>query len=127
VLAEIALKVGRGSSEAFHLSGESLKRALVGGAVLSLVINVVQPQIQSLIEIGKGFSLESSEKLRSDGAEESLDFSPRRTVIGFGVDERDPGLGAASRQQIRGETRTVIAIKTLTKAVGQEGLLENDG
>jgi len=65
MLAEIALKVGRRSSEAFHLRGESLKRALVGGAVLSLVVNVVQPQIQSLIEIGKGFSLESSEKLRS--------------------------------------------------------------
>lgn len=41
VLAEETLKIGGRRSEAFHLSGEALKRALVSGAVFSLVIDVV--------------------------------------------------------------------------------------
>ena len=41
VLAEEILEIGGRRSEAFHLSGEALKRALIGGAVFSLVIDVV--------------------------------------------------------------------------------------
>src|SRR3972149_6474292 len=41
MFAEITLKVGRRGPEALHLSGETPKGALVGGAVLSLMVNVV--------------------------------------------------------------------------------------
>jgi hypothetical protein len=41
VLAEIILKVRRRGSEAVHLSGEALKRALVGGAMFSLMVEIV--------------------------------------------------------------------------------------
>jgi hypothetical protein len=41
VLAKITLEVRGGRSEAFHLSGEALKRALVGGAVFSLMVDVL--------------------------------------------------------------------------------------
>jgi hypothetical protein len=53
-------------------------------------------------------------------------LSAGRAVIRLGVDEGDPGLGTASSQQIRGERRTVIAIKAFWDSVGQEGLLEDD-
>jgi hypothetical protein len=40
----------------------------------------------------------------------ALDFSTRGTIIGFGMDQGDPGLGTASRQEIGRETRPVIDV-----------------
>lgn len=41
MLAKVILKVGGSGSEAFHLSGKALKRALLSGAVLSLMVEII--------------------------------------------------------------------------------------
>jgi hypothetical protein len=54
--AEVILEIFGGCSEALHLSGKALKRTLVGGGVFALVIELIEPQIQSLVEIVQGLA-----------------------------------------------------------------------
>jgi len=54
--SEVILEIFGGGSEAMHLSGEALKRALAGGGVFALVVEIVKPQIKGFIEIMQGLS-----------------------------------------------------------------------
>jgi hypothetical protein len=76
-----------------------------------IVIIVLEPERKGFVQFLQGETLlEAREEPFTDSAEESLDFSTRGTVIGFGMDQGDPGLGTASSQQIRGETRTIVNV-----------------
>jgi hypothetical protein len=55
-LAEVILEIFGGGSEAMHLSGKALKRALAGRGVFSLVVEIIEPQIKGFIEIVQGLS-----------------------------------------------------------------------
>jgi hypothetical protein len=55
-LAEVILEIFGGGSETMHLSGKTLKRALCGGGVFALVVEIIEPQIQGFIEIVQGLS-----------------------------------------------------------------------
>jgi hypothetical protein len=93
-----------------------------------MVIIVLEPEGEGLVEfIESHCLLQTREEPFPGRPEEAFHLSAGGAVIGFGMDQGDTGLGAASGQQIRGEGRRIIAVKTLTKAVGQEGLLEDDG
>jgi hypothetical protein len=54
--SEVILEIFGGGSEAMHLSGKALKRALAGRGVLALVVEIVEPQIQGFIEIVESLS-----------------------------------------------------------------------
>jgi hypothetical protein len=55
-LAEVILEIFGGGSEAMHLSGKALKRALAGGGMFALVVEIVEPKIKGFIEIVQGLS-----------------------------------------------------------------------
>jgi hypothetical protein len=106
----------------------TVDRSLLNPGVKFMVIIVLKPERKGFVQFLQGKTLlETREEPFTNTAEESLDFPTRGTVIGFGMDQGDPGLGTASRQEVGGEGRRVITIKTLANAVGQEGFLENDG
>jgi len=93
-----------------------------------MVVVILEPGPKGLIEVIEGDTvLDPGEEAIPDGSEKAFHLPAGRAVIGFGVDEGDPGLGTASSQKIRGETRTVIDVKPLGDSVSQEGLLEDDG
>ena len=62
-----------------------------------------------------------------DGPEIAFHFAAGGAVVGFGVDEGDATHGAASGKQIGGETWAIVHIEALGDAVGEEGLLEDEG
>lgn len=122
------------------LSGEPSDQAPAYGGVISvdgslfdpgvkfMVIIVLKPQSEGIVELLQSHPfLENGEEPFSDCSKQTFYLSTGGAVIGFGMDERDAGLGAASSQQIRGERRRVIAVKPFRDSVGQEGLLEDDG
>jgi len=101
---------------------------LLDAGVEFMVVVLLKPESEGFVEFFQGKALpETREEAFSDGPEETFYLSAGRAVIGFGVDERDPGLGTASRQEIGRETRTVIDVQSFGDAIGQEGLLEDDG
>jgi hypothetical protein len=71
--------------------------------------------------------LDSREETFPDGPEESLHLAAGGAVIGFGVDERDATHGAAAGKQVGGETWAIVHVEALGDAVGEEGLLEDEG
>ncbi|MFH1124414.1 MAG: hypothetical protein V1758_12220 [Pseudomonadota bacterium] len=54
------------------MSGKALEGGLTRGGMFSLVVDILEPQIQGLIEFRKGFASEAGKKLPPDGAEEPL-------------------------------------------------------
>ena len=121
------------------LSGESSDQNPAHGGVITVdgsfldagvkfkVIVLLEPEGKGFVQFLQGEPLlESREEPFSHGAKEAFHLAAGRALRGFGVDQRDPGLGTASSQEIRGETRTVIDVKPLWDPVGQEGLLEDD-
>ena len=91
------------------------------------MVVLLEPQPEGLVEFVKGDAfLHPGEKTLPDGPEEALDFPARGTVIGFGVDERDAGHGAASGQEFGGETGPVIDIESFGYSVGEECLFEDE-
>jgi hypothetical protein len=54
--AEVILEIFGSGSETLHLSGKALKRTLVGGSVFALVIELIEPQIQGLVELLQGLA-----------------------------------------------------------------------
>jgi len=92
-----------------------------------VMVILVEPEGEGFVELIKGQGLrENREESFPGRPEEAFHLSTGGAIIGFGMDQGDAGLGTATGQEVRGKRRRVIAIKTLTKAVGQEGLLEND-
>ena len=71
--------------------------------------------------------LNTTEETLTDGPEEAFHFSAGGAVVGFGVDEGDTGQGAALGEKIRGEAGAVVHVESLGDAVGEEGLLEDEG
>jgi hypothetical protein len=120
------------------LSGEPSDQDPAHGAVITIdgpllnpgvefmVIIFLKPETKGFVQFLQGETLlESREESFADCSEEPFHLPAGRAVIRLGVDERDPGLGTASSQEVRGETRPVIDVQTLTNAVGEESLLED--
>ena len=64
-----------------------------------MVIVVLEPQSEGFVEFLQGETLlESREESFADCSEEPFHLPAGRAIIGFGVDEGDPGLGTASSQ-----------------------------
>ncbi len=93
-----------------------------------MVIIVFKPQSEGIVEFHQGQTLlQRREESFSYRTEKAFHLSARRAIIRFRMDKRDAGLGTASSQQIRRERRRIIAVQTFRNAVGQEGLLEDEG
>jgi len=92
-----------------------------------MVVVLLEPQGEGLVEFLQGeVLLESREEPFSYRTEKAFHLSAGRAIIGFGMDEGDPGLGTASSQEIGRETGTVIDVKSLWDSISQEGLLEDE-
>ena len=64
-----------------------------------MVVVILEPESEGFVKLLQGHPLlESREEPFSNGPKQTLHLSSRGTVIRFGVDEGDPGLGTASRQ-----------------------------
>ena len=101
--------------------------ALTDAGVDFMVVVLPEPEPEGLIEFIEGDSLlYAGEEAFADGPEEPFHLSAGGAVVGFGVDEGDAGQGAASGQEIGGETWAVVDVEALGDSVGEEGLLEND-
>jgi hypothetical protein len=61
-----------GHSQALHLGAEPLQGALAGGGMPAVMIDVMEPQLEGLIELWEGFAPEPRQKLFSYGSEKSL-------------------------------------------------------
>ncbi len=82
-----------------HGSVIAVDGSLLDAGVEFVVIIILQPESKGFIEFIEGHPLlKSREESFSDGAKEPFPLSAGRTIIRFGVDERDPGLGTASSQ-----------------------------
>ena len=72
-----------------RFSVKRAKGALSRRAVGPAVIDIFQPQIEHLVELGKALALEAGQKLAAHGTKEALDFAPALRGVGFGVDQRN--------------------------------------
>jgi len=91
-----------------------------------MVVVVCEPKREGLVELLEGdLALHTRDEPFADGPKQTFDLSAGGAVVGFGVDEGDPGPGTASGQKIGGETGTVIDIEAFGDAVGEKGLLED--
>jgi hypothetical protein len=88
--AKVVPEIMGGGSEALHVGGETSKGALCGGTVFALVIDVVEPQIDGLIEFWKGVASEAWQELGSEGAKEPLYLPTALGFVGSGMDQGDP-------------------------------------
>jgi len=127
---EDLIKLGPGQSSDEHAAHRSVipvDGSFLDTGVEFMVIVVLEPESEGFVQFLQGYPLlNDGEEAFSHGPKEAFHFSAGRAVIGFRVNQGDPGLGTTSSQKIRGETRTVIAVKPLWDSIGQEGLLEND-
>lgn len=63
--SEVVLKVLWRRSEALQVVCKTGKRALSGGGVGALVVDIINPQIETLIELCEGFPFEKRQELCS--------------------------------------------------------------
>jgi hypothetical protein len=82
MLAKMVSELLWGGSEAFHVGSEAFKRALSGGGMFSVVICLIEPQIESLVELIKGVAPKPGQELSSYGAKKSFDFSAALRLAG---------------------------------------------
>ena len=86
-LAEMVLEVVGNWSETFHLCRKAFERTLPGGGMLSLVIDLAEPEVEGVIEVRQIVSFEAGEKLGSERAKETLDLSLSLWFVGPCVDQ----------------------------------------
>ena len=93
-----------------------------------MMVVILEPEPEGLIEFVKGDAfLNPGEKTIPDRPEKSFHLSARGAVVGLGMDKGDAGQGAASSEKFGGEAGSVIDVESFGDAVGEEGLLEDEG
>jgi hypothetical protein len=63
LLTEVVFEIFGSRAQALAVSGKASKRGLLSAAVFAIVVDVSQPRIEGLIEIGKTLSAKSGEKV----------------------------------------------------------------
>ncbi len=82
-----------------HGSVIAIDGSILDAGVEFMVIIVLEPERKGLVELLQGKALlKSREESFADCSEEPFHLPAGRAIIGFGVDEGDPGLGTASSQ-----------------------------
>ena len=77
----------------------AINGSFLNAGVEFMVIVLLEPETKGFIEFIESHSLlESGEEAFAHGAEEAFHLAAGRAIIRFGVNEGDPGLGAASSQ-----------------------------
>jgi hypothetical protein len=122
------------------LSGESSDQNPAHGSMITvdgsfldarvefMMVVILEPQCEGFVKLLQSHSfLESRKEPFAHGPKETFHLPTGRAIIGFRVDQRDPGLGTASSQEVRGERGRVVTVKTLWDSIGQKGLLEDEG
>ena len=88
-LAKVVFQIFRGDSQTLHVGREAFKGFLACSTMLSLVIDIVQPQIKGFVEFGQGLAGKTGDKVGAHGSKETFDFTAALRCIRFGVDLGD--------------------------------------
>jgi len=99
---EDLIKLGSGEPSDEHPTHGSViavDGSFLNAGVEFMVVVVLEPESEGFVQFLQGYPLlNDGEEAFSHGPKEAFHFSAGRAVIGFGVNEGDPGLGTASSQ-----------------------------
>ena len=74
-LPKVVLQILGGYPQAFHVGGKAFNGFLAGGTMLPLVVDIVEPEIERLVEFGKGFAGKTYDKVAAHRSKKTLYFS----------------------------------------------------
>ena len=105
------------------MGGEPLKGALRCGGVVSLVVDLTQPDGKGAIEFQKGVSFEAGEEFRSHGTEEAFDLAFSLRLIGPRMYQGNTETCGDVLKMMRPEDSAVVGVKFSWQSSGQQSVL----
>ena len=88
------------------------------------MVDVSEPEIKGLVQIGQGASTEAGEEITPDGFKPALDFAFSLGFIGPGMDQGDAQGGGDLLQVMGAKGAAVIDVEFAGQPASGQGLLQ---